>query len=248
MYRCESWTIKKAEHQRTDAFELCCWRGLLRVPWTARRFIWSILKEISPGCSLEVLMLRLKLQYFGHLMRRADSLEKTLKLGKIEGSRRRGRQRMRRCDDINNSKDTSLGQLWELTMDSEAWHVVVHGVTKNWTQLSNRTKLYWIFHRVYVPQLLYPFICKWKSRLLPCSTYCKQCGNEQWDMCVSFSLGFLRVYICLGVVLLGHMVILFLVFKGISIPSSIVAVSIHIPTNNIREFPFLHTLSSIYCL
>ena len=158
MYGCESWTVKKAKSRRTDAFELWCWRRLLRVPWTARRSNQSILKETSPGCSLEGLMLRLKLQYFGHLMKRVDLLEKTLMLGGIGGRRRRGQQRMRGLDGITDSMHMSLGELRELVIEREAWRAAIHGVTKSQTRLSNWTELDWMLNSLLSKML--PWFCE----------------------------------------------------------------------------------------
>ena len=165
MYGCECWTLKKAEHWRTDAFEPWCWIRLLRVPWTARRSHQSILKEISPGISLEGMMLKLKLQYFGYLMQRVDSLEKTLMLGGIEGRRGRGWQRMRWLDGITDSMDMSLGKPQELVMGREAWCAVIHGIAKSWTQLSNWTELNWSNSKLSFSSLLWFLLSPWKGRV-----------------------------------------------------------------------------------
>ena len=193
-YGCESWTVKKAEHWRIDAFELWCWRRLLRVPWTARRSNQSILKEISPGCSLEGLMLRQKLQYFGYLMWRVDSFEKTLMLGGIGGRRRRGWQRMRWLDGITDSMDMSFGELRELVMDREAWRTAIHGLAKRWTPLSDCTELNWLpFRREWLPTPVFlPGEFHGQRSLAACCLW----GHKESDMTETNTFVFFHFHVC----------------------------------------------------
>jgi len=242
MYGCESWTTKKAEHWRIDAFELWCWRIFLRVPWTARRSNQWILKEISPEYSLEGL--KLKLQYFGHLMWRTDWFEKTLMLEKIEGRRRRGQQRMRWLDGITNLMDMSLSGLRVLVMDREAWHAAVHGVAKSQTRLSNWTEL---INNLPIMQETWKTrfdLCvrkiPWRRKLQPTPVFLPDKSHGRRSL-----VGSQRVRHDWATKH-TYMVTLFLVFKVISKVLSIVTAPIYIPTNSVGGFPFFHTLSKIF--